>query len=159
MTKVFGFPPGPIGGGHAARDDGFSPSQKAKPPLAAASRGLQMNRANAEGYWAGNESQVSRQTPTQIEDPARGIGNRFRCRSPPRVFGIKKGRSLATPCRLKKLFGMKSSPGNSHPRVFHRPRGFRKTTVFQYRNTNWREKASCRGWLRLFLRAGSLKAG
>jgi hypothetical protein len=36
-----------------------------------------VNRANAEGYWAGNESQVSRQTPTQIEDPARGIGNRF----------------------------------------------------------------------------------
>jgi hypothetical protein len=50
------------------------------------------------------------------------------------------------------MFGMKFSPGKRQLRVLHRLRGFRKTTVFPYRNRlDAKKPQTGAGWLRLFL--------
>jgi hypothetical protein len=53
--------------------------------------------------------------------------------------GNRKGPLCSDPLPAK-LVGMKSSPGKGHLRVIHRLRGFRKTTVFRYRNQAYAKK-------------------
>jgi hypothetical protein len=43
----------------------------------------------------------------------------------------KKGPLLSDPCRLKLIVRDEIQPRQWQPRVFHRPPGFRKTTVFR----------------------------
>jgi hypothetical protein len=54
--------------------------------------------------------------------------------------GLKKGRISAT-LPVQNLYGMKRQPAPAKAKltIFHRPGGFRKITVFQFRN---RERAS-----------------